>query len=721
MSPEEWLAAKSKKAPAEQATSQTQVMSPEEWMASKSGMPGPRAAAPEWAKKYPRLYETAVAARQIAGPTVEMLGAAGGGLAGTGAGVVGGPVGMAAGGVAGAGLGYGAAQELLTAADVALGLRQPRTGAQTVTEPLQNIATGATYEMGGQLAGKAVSKAAELAGKGIGKVSNVVGDITELPKQKAAALARAAAGEKLPEIQAALRNAPEGLTAAQAIAYQIDPVTGKAVVNAPAVQRMLKEAPRETVAGSQYFSDVARANEAAHKQMLNKLAGGTSQAESIATRQAEKEALNKLTTPMRETELAAANIAGQKLPSLTAEAERLGQAAGQKVEDVRRFTGAGGRAVDKYYKAAATAEGLTPTQNAEYMGSLAKKAEEVATKSANDSLTLGEAARFAKSAADSLEAHGLKPLESAPLVQRITGILGDPKSGVAGNDVMEAAVRNVADDIAKWTNKVGVIDANALEAIRKNSVDAAVAKMRPGLDQTAQKNLTASVLSGIKPAIDDAIEAAGGTGWRKYLETHAAGMNELNKTKFGAELMSLYNSSPEKFVQVVTNNSPETLRKIFGAQNYDLVKAMGEETAGRLTAAGRDIQRAEDIAFQATEGQRAFDLLLKDHFFKFQLPNMLNVATTTVNKVLDVLSGKIGKKSMDVLVEASKTAKSFDDLLKVLPASERSKFLKAIKDPSTFAQAGKTASKVTGAASLGAESATNALAPESQNQNALSR
>lgn len=718
MSPEEWLAAKSKKAPAEQ----TQAMSPEEWMAAKSGMPGPRAAAPEWAKKYPRLYETAVAARQMAGPTVEMLGAAGGGLAGAGAGTVGGPVGMAAGGVAGAGLGYGAAQELLTAADVALGLRAPRTGAQTITEPLENIATGATYEMGGQLAGKAVSKAAELAGKGIGKVSNIAGDLGELPKQKAAALARAAAGEKLLEIQAALRSAPEGLTAAQAIAYQIDPVTGKAVINAPAVQRMLKEAPRETVAGSQYFSDVARAEDAATRQMLNRLAGGTSQAESIAARQGQKEALNKLTTPMRETELAAANIAGQKLPKLTAEAERLGQAAGQKVEDVRRFTAAGERGQE--IARSQLIEKGQPVGATKYTyvgGDLPRKAEEVAIKSANDSLTLGEAARFAKSAADSLEAHGLKPLESAPLVQRITGILSDPKSGVAGNDVMEAAVRNVAEDISKWTNKVGVIDANALEAIRKNSVDAAVAKMRPGLDQTAQKNLTASVLSGIKPAIDDAIEAAGGTGWRNYLETHAAGMHELNKTKFGAELMGLYNSSPEKFVQVVTNNSPETLRKIFGAQNYDLVKAMGDETAGRLTAAGRNIQRAEDIAAQATDGQRAFDLLLKDHFFKFQLPNMLNVATTSINKVLDILSGKIGKRSMDVLVNASKDAKSFDDLLKTLPASDRSKFLKALKDPNTFAQPGKLASKVTGAASLGTESATNALAPESQNQNALSR
>jgi len=146
--------------------------------------------------------------------------------------------------------------------------------------------------------------------------------------------------------------------------------------------------------------------------------------------------------------------------------------------------------------------------------------------------------------------------------------------------------------------------------------------------------------------------------------------------------------------------------------------------SGIVTAtptAGRNIQRAEDIATQATEGQRAFDLLLKDHFFKFQLPNMLNVATTSINKVLDVLSGKIGKKSMDELVNASKTAKSFDELLKTLPASERSKFLKALKDPSTFAQPGKLASKVSGAASLGAESATNALAPESQNQNALSR
>ena len=84
-----------------------------------------------------RVYQ---AVRPFVAPTVEALGAVGGGLLGGTAGTFGaGPVGTAAGGVAGAGLGYGIAKEALEAADVAMGMKQPRTGAANavdMTNPL---------------------------------------------------------------------------------------------------------------------------------------------------------------------------------------------------------------------------------------------------------------------------------------------------------------------------------------------------------------------------------------------------------------------------------------------------------------------------------------------------------------------------------------------------------------------------------------------------------
>ena len=89
--------------------------------AEPEGMPGSRAQPPGWAAEYPGLYKTAVTARQMAGPTVEMLGGALGGLAGAGAGTFGaGPLGTAVGGITGAGLGYGTAKQGLRAVDVAL-------------------------------------------------------------------------------------------------------------------------------------------------------------------------------------------------------------------------------------------------------------------------------------------------------------------------------------------------------------------------------------------------------------------------------------------------------------------------------------------------------------------------------------------------------------------------------------------------------------------------
>ena len=137
---------------------------------------------PAFAKTSPRLYEAAVKARQMLGPTIEAGGAIGGGLIGT----AGGPPGI----VGGAGLGYGIAKEILTAADVALGLRQQRQGAQQYEEPIRNVLEGATYEAGGQAAGPIIQNALSATGRGITNVLGKIQDVRQLPKQLAADIAR---------------------------------------------------------------------------------------------------------------------------------------------------------------------------------------------------------------------------------------------------------------------------------------------------------------------------------------------------------------------------------------------------------------------------------------------------------------------------------------------------------------------------------------------------
>ena len=74
---------------------------------------------------------------------------------------------------------------------------------------------------------------------------------------------------------------------------------------------------------------------------------------------------------------------------------------------------------------------------------------------------------------------------------------------------------------------------------------------------------------------------------------------------------------------------------------------------------------------------------------------------------------------MDVLTESAKTAKSFEDLLKVLPANERNRVLKTLSNAQTWQVLPKGTQ---GAAAIGITEATkNALKPEQPNQNALAR
>ena len=661
--------------------------------------------APEWAKKYPKLYEGAVTARQVLGPTIEAGGAIVGGLLGGGAGTVAGPVGTATGGVAGAGLGYGIAKEALEQADVALGLKAPRKGAEIVTEPAKNILEGATYEAGGRVAAPIIAKGVGKAAEGVSNVLGKVADLRQIPTQKAAKIAReAVAGGELDQVLNALRNAAPGVTPAQAIA--------DAGLNQPVVQSLLKNvATRDP----KFFTDLLQTQDFATVNKLSQLAGGETATASRNTLANAKAALNAMTGPEREMALSRANL-GKAVAQYEKEAGKLSGDAAAKVQEVRDLISAG-NAADAYAKLQVIKQGLpTSTARYTYANELAEKAfGEWSDKAAQASLDLGQGARFANDAAKTLRSFGIKPIQGDVLARQVLSVADNPS--FAGNDILAGAVRNVADDIAKWTSSGGVVDARALDAIRKNSVNAAIEKLRPGMDATAQKRLAAEVLSDIKPLLVDAIEGAGGTGYRKYLENYTKGSQRIGQTKLGAQAMDLYKKSPQQFVDLVEGNSPEVVEKIFGSGNYDIAVEMSKDAMKTLRGAAKQVKTSAEMAKQATAGDQALVELMKDHAINLKLPNVFNVVATTTNKTLDIVGKIVTKRTMTQLTEAAKTAKSFDELLNTLPASERNAVLKALKDPKNWQGAKKMGEKFTGAGALGA----NALARDQENENALAQ
>jgi hypothetical protein len=314
------------------------------------------------------------------------------------------------------------------------------------------------------------------------------------------------------------------------------------------------------------------------------------------------------------------------------------------------------------------------------------------------------------SAEGALRSAGIRPLESKPLVAAIRDIANKP--GYAANDLIEGATSNVAEAIKKYTEAGGVIDAYRLDAIRKNAVDATIAKLRPSLDATAQRNAAAGVMSNLKPLIDDAIKnAGGGDDWAKYLATHSKGMQEIAKKKLTGEALKLYNqTNKDAFVNLVKNESPEVVEKFLGPGNYNIGVALADDTMQVLRKKADEHLARMASRQQASDGQRALATLVMQNTSRLRFPSLVNAWAATGNRVLSELETRLGTKTTAALSKAMQDPKTAANLLEYLPPSDRNKFIKLLNNPPKAVQQG---------AGTTTRTVINSLAPESENQNAL--
>jgi len=584
--------------------------------------------------------------RPVIAPTVETLGAVGGGMLGSPLG----PPGI----VGGAGLGYGMAKEALKLGDIYLGGMTPE---QAQTQPVKNVLEGATYEAGGRVIAPIISK-------GVGKAI----DLFNAPAQKAATLAQLSLGKDLPDVLKALRNAPPNASVAEITAS----------FNNPKWQALIDDALQQD---PQFLLKVKMFNEDESLKALSRLAGGENAAEVRTVAERAKDALNAITTPSRESSLSRANL-GKAVAEYETKAGMLSGEAAAKVADVRRLIEAGDLA-----EAAGRLElikkgipvGFTRYT---YKGDLAQMADNWASKAADASLDLGQGARFAQGAADALRSVGIKPLEGAALSQRISSIGNNPK--FAGDDVLVGAVKNVADDIAKWTNSGGIVDVVALDAIRKNSVNAAIQKLRPGIDATSQRNLASKVLGDIRPLIVDAIEEAGGKGYRQYLADYTKGMEKIAERKLTGEALKLWKTNKDGFVRLVQNETPEEVEKILGPGKYNIAVELADSSMSVLRDEAQKQLTKLAVKEQVSAGQASLAQLLKQQTSFIRLPSYLNVFASSANKVISELEKSVSTKTLQTLTEAMKTPQGAADLLATLPTAERNQVLKLLGDPSQW-------------------------------------
>lgn len=504
-------------------------------------------------------------------------------------------------------------------------------------------------------------------------------------EKAAAAMVRKASGEDLEKIRALINKDESGLTVQELIAD----------LDRNQIQSLGELA--RTKDTKNFYSKLDKFREQTRQDTLNNLAGGATNTEILNNLAKSKEALTNVTTPMRETELTAAN-AGKYKQRLERQATTLGKIAAGKVDDVRRFTAARDRLAKAGAERKAGETGMPTPNKYTLEGEMSDAAERVATKAAEDSLKYGEGARFAQARADSLVAHGLKPLDTDGIIRDISGKLNNPKLGVS--DVNRKVLTAVSNKIKEWTARNGgVIDANALYEIRKNTVNEVIEGL--GGDPKASAKRAASLLAETKPLIDDAIIKAGGTGWKDYLDTFSHGMDVINQRKMAQTARDLYKKSPDEFVALVRGERPDLVEQIFGNGRIDIKAEMGNKFKALDTVAG-ELERGTKIKAASEKGAANLKDIVKESTPTLRIP-FFGLKATVGNAVLKELSGKINTKTMAILEKGFESGKNFEDMLNQVPFGDRGRVYNALQ-------------KVNRVNLTGAATVSNALAPENRNR-----
>jgi hypothetical protein len=575
-------------------------------MASE-GMPGPRKM-PFW--------------RQALEEVVPATGAILGGISGAAAGTVAAPsivVNPISGAIAGGALGYGTGKQALRALDVAMGNAPAESLPQELARTAKGVGEGALYEVGGGVAAKAANKLVELTGKGIGKVV----DINQLPKVLAGKIARESfeSPEAIKAAQQALKTAPEGVTAQQALA-------GKGLI-LPTTQAVLDKAIAKT----------------------------------MPTAQATKEAAQKTA---RETTLRSIT------PDLEAAVKTRKQAS-------------------------------TPLYEAADKARVAIDDELGAIIDRMPSGTLAKAAEIAK-----MEGKPFIIGSATPAKMVETGVLD-----AAGKPIMQETPATQAE-----------ISGQALHYIKRALSDIAygpLAVTGAGRDtQLAAQSLLKDYLSVFEKKVPEYGQA------RRIFSDLSAPVNQAQVLKEMASILEKPGGGERigPFLNVL-GRGEEAMLKRAGGRGGPRFEALSEvltpDQLSKVMAVAKQLETESAIGQQISAGRQRASDLIKEELPNQRLPNIFNVVATTVNKMLDTLGVVVGKKTIEKLAASAQTAKSFDELINTLPAEERSKLLKAMSNPDTWATIGKVAPKA--AMVLGAEktfpASTNNLAAQPENQNAL--
>lgn len=385
--------------------------------------------------------------------------------------------------------------------------------------------------------------------------------------------------------------------------------------------------------------------------------------------------LGKIATSQMDPDTTARILAQQE----AARSARLAEAAGGETATMQRSAAETGRR--------SVSEATGPTR-------------EAALARAN---VAGQTARDAEDIAADLAAEGMQPLTVAPITQSIRAMAAAP--GTRASKLQRRALVTAANQLDALADTNGVIDARDLYQFRKSELGDIVNVLLSGrnMPPSGVKEGAAKLMGDIRPMIDDAIEGAGGVGFKDYLTRTRQGFEAINRQELAAKGAQLAGESPQEFTALMRGERPKIVEDIMGkgTKQYDIggmaladparylaMKTSADEleTLNKMAQLGtRGEPRAGNILRAQQPGllSRGLGTLVRAKFpaVAFAGTGAQNVESALVNPNVqrEIANAFTSGRGALNAMEQYPTAAQFSEYLSTLPSPVRNAFAQAMR------------------------------------------
>jgi hypothetical protein len=273
--------------------------------------------------------------------------------------------------------------------------------------------------------------------------------------------------------------------------------------------------------------------------------------------------------------------------------------------------------------------------------------------------------------------------------------------GVRANPELVQALAIVARQLRSMADLGGgVIEPADLYQIRQRFITSEVNKLlntSGTASPSALRAQEAEIRANIAPLIDDAIEAAGGTGWRQYLDDYSSGMRSVERQQMLGVAGRQLRQNPNTFANLVEGDAPDVVANVFN-RNDTLANLMNPTGVGpsgmdALTSAAQQIRRNQRVDVLAGEGRGAAQELIRQGRNRGPLSGVVDLAarifrpgTAAAMQVGSaLLDAKIAPQVRTALAQAYQSGASMMELLAMTPLADRAQVARNLQNPAFWA------------------------------------